>query len=87
MSWPNLRCTVDWNRCERMLLWPNLKCYFDWKWCDRKLSRPVWTTMWIKTDDWRWSFDLIWGDIWIGTDVKGAVLKKLKLLRGLESIL
>jgi hypothetical protein len=69
------------------LSWHNLKCFVDWKGCNRKLLRPVWSKMWIRRDDRRWWFELIWGDIWIGTHVMDAALKKLKVLRGLESIL
>jgi hypothetical protein len=40
LSSPNLRCSVDRNRCEKMLS-SKLMCYVDWKGCDRKLSRPI----------------------------------------------
>jgi hypothetical protein len=82
-SWPNLRCSVDCNRCEPMLLWYLLKCNLDWKECDKKISRPIWSTIWIRTDDRGWRLELIWGDIWIGTHVKGCCLGKIKVLCGL----
>jgi hypothetical protein len=53
---------------EIMLSWPNLKCYVDWKWCDRKLSQPIWSIMWIRTDDRGWCNDLIWGALWTTAD-------------------
>jgi hypothetical protein len=34
-------------------------------------SRPILSTMWIRTDDRGWCNDVIWGDMWIGTDDKG----------------
>jgi hypothetical protein len=110
LSWPNLRCNLGWNVCDRnfspptwitmwirsddkgwchdviwgalwietdsgILLWlPNMKCYLDWKICDRKLSRPIWYTMWIRSDDGGWCHDLIWGDMWIGEYDKGCSL-------------
>jgi hypothetical protein len=77
---------MDWNRCEIMLSWSNLNCYVDSKGCDVKLSRPIWGKMWIRTDDRRWRHDINWGDIWIGTDIIGCCLEKIKLLCGLESI-
>jgi hypothetical protein len=51
-----------------MLSWQNLNCNMDWKECFRKLSRPIWSTMWIRSDDRGWCHDLIWGDLWIGTN-------------------
>jgi hypothetical protein len=51
-----------------MLSLHNLKCYVDWKGCDRELSRTIWSTMWIKTDDRGWCHDLIWGARWIRTN-------------------
>jgi hypothetical protein len=38
--------------------------------CDRKLSRPIWSSMWISSDDRGWCHDLNWGELWNGTDVK-----------------
>jgi hypothetical protein len=52
--------------------------------CDRKLSRTTWSTMWIKTDDRGWCHDLIWHDIWIGTDIKECCLDQMTVLCGLE---
>jgi hypothetical protein len=49
-----------------------LQCYVDRQGCYRKLSRPIWSTMWIRSDDRVWCHDLLWGDIWIGTDDKGC---------------
>jgi hypothetical protein len=69
--WRNLRWSVDSNKCERMLYWHILKCYEDWKWYDTKISRRIWGTIWIRTDDRGWCHDQILGDIWIGTDDKG----------------
>jgi hypothetical protein len=40
----------------------------DWKLCDRIFSRPIWSSIWIRSDDWGWCHDLICGDIWIGTE-------------------
>jgi hypothetical protein len=40
----------------------------DWILCDRKLSRPIWSTMWIISDDRGWCHDLILGALWIGAD-------------------
>jgi hypothetical protein len=42
--------------------------------------------MWIRSDDRGWIHDIIWGDIWIGTDVNGCCLEKIILLCGLESM-
>jgi hypothetical protein len=67
-----------------MMYWPNLKWYVDWKGCDRKLSRPISENMWIRTNDIGWCHDLIWGDMWIGTDDKECNLTKYKLMCGLE---
>jgi hypothetical protein len=61
-----------------------MKCYVDWKGCDRKISRPIWSTMWIRADDRGWCHDLIWGDIKIGTDFKWCCLDKIKVLWGSE---
>jgi hypothetical protein len=44
----------------------------DWKICDRKHSRPIWSTMWIRSDDIGWCYDLISGNMWIGTDDIGC---------------
>jgi hypothetical protein len=44
----------------------------DWKGCDSNLSRPIWCTMWIRTDDKGWHHDLIWGDIGIRPDDIGC---------------
>jgi hypothetical protein len=44
----------------------------DCKLCDRKHSRPIWSKMWIRSDDIEWCYDLISGDIWIGTDYIGC---------------
>jgi hypothetical protein len=52
-----------------MISWPNLKCDVEWKGCDRELSRQIWGTMLIITDDIGWCHDLFWGALWIGTDV------------------
>jgi hypothetical protein len=46
------------------LMWKNavmiyLKWYVDWNECDRNISRPIWCTMWIRTDDRWWCHDLI----------------------------
>jgi hypothetical protein len=35
-----------------------------------EISRPIWSTMWIRTDDKGWCHDLNWGALCIGTDVK-----------------
>jgi hypothetical protein len=45
-----------------------MKCYEDWKWCDRKLSFQNLSNVWIRTDDRGLGHNLIWGDMWIGTD-------------------
>jgi hypothetical protein len=66
-AWPNLRWYVDRILWCRMLYWLKIKWFVDWKWCYRKPSRPIWSTMWISSDDRRWCHDLIWGDMWIGT--------------------
>jgi hypothetical protein len=29
ISWPNLCCSVDWNKCDRKMSWSNLKWYAD----------------------------------------------------------
>jgi hypothetical protein len=39
----------------------NFKCYVDWKWCGKKLSWQIWSTMWIRSDDGGWCYDLNWG--------------------------
>jgi hypothetical protein len=44
-----------------------IKCDMsDWEEYDRKLSRQIWITLWIITDEKRWYFDIIWGALWIG---------------------
>jgi hypothetical protein len=48
---------------EIMHLWTNLKCYVDWKWCGRKFSRPIWSTVWNRSDDRECYHDLILGDM------------------------
>jgi hypothetical protein len=58
-------------------MWKNAAMYkfeliVDWKLCDRKISRPIWSNMWVRSDDRRWSHDLIWGNMWIGTDDIGC---------------
>jgi hypothetical protein len=53
---------------EIMLSWSNVMWYVDWKVSERELSRPIWSNMWIRTDDKGWCHYLIWGDMWIGTD-------------------
>jgi hypothetical protein len=52
--------------------WTNIKLYVDWKWFYRTISRPIWITMWIITNDRGWCHDVIWGDKWIGTDDIGC---------------
>jgi hypothetical protein len=47
-----------------------IKCYMEWKVCDKKFSRPIWSTIWNRTDDGEWCHDLIWGAFWIGANVK-----------------
>jgi hypothetical protein len=66
-----------------MLSWRKLKCYVDLKGSYRKLSRTILSNMWIGIDD-RGSHDLIWGDIWKGTDEKNAVMTKINVLCGFE---
>jgi hypothetical protein len=51
----------EWKCCECMLSLHYLKCYMDWNGCGRTLSRPIWSTMWNKTDCRGWCLDLIWG--------------------------
>jgi hypothetical protein len=36
--------------------------------CGRKLSRPIWGTIWNRTDDRGWCHDLIWVALLIVTD-------------------
>jgi hypothetical protein len=62
---------------EIMLLWLNLKSYVVWKCCGKKVSRPIWSTLWNKTDDRDWWHDLIFGDMWIGTDAIGCCLDQI----------
>jgi hypothetical protein len=38
------------------------KCYVYWKLCDRYLSRPIWSIMWIITDERGRCHVLIWGN-------------------------
>jgi hypothetical protein len=40
LSWPNLRCYVDWKGCERKLPWKNLRWYVEFNWCVRMMSDP-----------------------------------------------
>jgi hypothetical protein len=61
-----------------MLSWPNLKYYVVWNGFDRKLSRPIWSTMWIRKGDIGLCHDLMWGDIWIGTDDNGCCHDQIK---------
>jgi hypothetical protein len=35
---------------------------------------------WINTDDRGWRLDLIWGDIWIGTNVNRWCIEKIILI-------
>jgi hypothetical protein len=69
---------------EIMLSWPNWKWYVDLKVYDRKLSRPIWSTMWFRTYDTRWSLDLIWGALWLEQLWIYAVMTSFELLCGLE---
>jgi hypothetical protein len=34
-----------------------------------KLYRPIWSKIWKSTDDREWRLELIWGALWIGSDV------------------
>jgi hypothetical protein len=52
------------------LSWPNLRWYVYWKRYEWKVSRPIWGSMSIGTDDKEWCHDLIWGAMLIGTDDK-----------------
>jgi hypothetical protein len=61
-------------------------CYEDREGCDRKFSRPIWSTMWIRTDDRGSCNNIIWHDIWIGTDVKGCCVDQSTVLYGLDSM-
>jgi hypothetical protein len=38
--------------------------------CGRIISRPLWSNIWIRTDDRGWWHDLIFNALWIGTDVR-----------------
>jgi hypothetical protein len=38
--------------------------------CGRIISRPIWSTIWNRTDNKVWCRELSWGALWIGTDVK-----------------
>jgi hypothetical protein len=67
MSLPNLRWYVDRNRWNIMMFLPNKMCYVDWEGYDSKISRQIWITMWIITDDRGWYFHLIWCAMWSGT--------------------
>jgi hypothetical protein len=67
----------NWTDSEIKLSWPNLKCYLDLKIIYRKHSRPIWSTMWIRSGDRGWSHDLIWGHIWIWTDDTGCCLDQI----------
>jgi hypothetical protein len=60
-----------------MLSWLNLKWYLDWNGCDRKFSRTIWSNFRIRKVDGWWCPDLIWGDIWIGTDDIGCCLDQI----------
>jgi hypothetical protein len=66
---------------EIMLSWLNLKCYVDGKGCGRKLSRPYWSSLWNRIDDWGWCHDIILGDMWIGTDEIGCCLDQINTTR------
>jgi hypothetical protein len=67
-----------------MLSLHKLKCYVDWNGCDRKLSRPIWSTMWIRTEDRGWCHDLIWGVMSLEQLRTYAVMNKFEVLSGLE---
>jgi hypothetical protein len=47
-----------------------LLCGLESMW--EKISRPIWRTMLIRSDDGNWCLDQIWGDIWIGTHDNGC---------------
>jgi hypothetical protein len=64
-KYADMRCYVDWIRCEIMLLWPYGMCYMDLKGCDRDFSRQIWSSIWIKSDELESNHDLILGDILI----------------------
>jgi hypothetical protein len=49
----------------------------DWNICDRKLSRQTWSTIWNRTDDREWLYDLNWGALWIGSDVNECCHDKI----------
>jgi hypothetical protein len=38
-------------------------CQLDSMW--QEVSRPIWSNIWIRTDDTWWCLDLIWGAIWM----------------------
>jgi hypothetical protein len=66
---PNLRSSVDWNRCEKcchVVIWSAMWIWNIWP---EAFTTNV-CTMWIRRDDNGWCHDLIWGALWIGTDVK-----------------
>jgi hypothetical protein len=62
---------------EIIFLWPNLKCNVDWKISFWKLSRPIWSTMWIRSGDRGWCHDLICGHMRVWTDDTGCCLDQI----------
>jgi hypothetical protein len=46
---------------ENYALLKKLKVLCGWRVCDIKISRPIWSTMWIRTDDKKRFHVLIWG--------------------------
>jgi hypothetical protein len=51
----DLICGALWNGTNmRKCCNEKKKCYVDWIFCDRKISWPIWSNMWISTDDREW---------------------------------
>jgi hypothetical protein len=65
----SLRYYVDCIRNELRQWWPNLRWYVYWNIYEWKISRPIWGTMLIVTDDRGYCHDLVWSVTMIRKDV------------------
>jgi hypothetical protein len=73
LSWPNLKCYVDWNVCDRKLPWPIWSNIWirsiDKGWChDLTLRSNVDMNWWHRMMYW----PNIYIAMWIGKDVRGS---------------
>jgi hypothetical protein len=87
LSWPNLKCYVNWKGCNRKLsqqIWNNLWIITDDRgWC----HDVIWVDMWIGTDDIGCCLDQIYIDMYIGKNVTSSFYDHLEVQCGLERMI